>query len=471
MADHAVASRPAAAPPQVSADGKWYWDGRVWRPAITPDGRWRWDGRRWMTAQLAVVTPASSSLAVPSPEADLSPVAPAAARHLPLWLLIALLVLDLTGFIPQVAFLTSIGVVIVLLIVDARGFVSMNGWIKWKGMNIWLKILLGFLEFGLCEFVALIYLLQRIYPMLVEIFARGRRDSRTPTPPTPIPFNRLAIESALQTQIVEARQKLPADQLSKVQAIADTIRSILPRYQDLASDELYAVVKTATEYLPGVLQPYFKLPGSYVSRPLQEAGGKTAQQVLSEQLDLLSRKINDVSEALHKKDVDSLLSHEKFLETEFGKSSLPVSSTPLDPDAIQSALDAQLAAVKDRLPDELMAEMQAVAGAVRDVLPAYRESELGPQELFVIQRTVDDYLPSAVQTYLKLPAAYVSIPLPEADGKTATQVLSDQLDLLTQRMRQVADAAHQKDVEALLVHGRFLEDKFGASTLALNAQG
>jgi hypothetical protein len=38
----------SAAPPQLSPDGRWYWDGGEWRSAISPDGRWRFDGRQWV---------------------------------------------------------------------------------------------------------------------------------------------------------------------------------------------------------------------------------------------------------------------------------------------------------------------------------------------------------------------------------------------------------------------------------------
>jgi hypothetical protein len=105
--------------------------------------------------------------------------------------------------------------------------------------------------------------------------------------------------------------------------------------------------------------------------------------------------------------------------------------------------------------------------AIDDVLPAYRASGLDPHDRFVVERTASDYLPSAVRRYLKLPVAYRSTPLPDLDGKTASQELSDQLDLLIQRMRQVADVAYRKDLDALLVHGRFLHSKFGASSLSL----
>jgi hypothetical protein len=36
-----------AAPPQHSADRRWWWDGQRWHPAISPDGLWRFDGHGW----------------------------------------------------------------------------------------------------------------------------------------------------------------------------------------------------------------------------------------------------------------------------------------------------------------------------------------------------------------------------------------------------------------------------------------
>jgi hypothetical protein len=84
----------------------------------------------------------------------------------------------------------------------------------------------------------------------------------------------------------------------------------------------------------------------------------------------------------------------------------------------------------------------------------------------VVGRTATDYLPSALQAYLNLPRAYATLhKMP--NGKTADQVLGDQLTLLSSKMDEVADAVHKKDSDALLANGRFLEEKFGASPLAL----
>jgi hypothetical protein len=44
--------------PRTSEDGRWWWDGRRWRPTSTPDGLWQWDGERWRpTIELRGVRP------------------------------------------------------------------------------------------------------------------------------------------------------------------------------------------------------------------------------------------------------------------------------------------------------------------------------------------------------------------------------------------------------------------------------
>ncbi len=106
--------------------------------------------------------------------------------------------------------------------------------------------------------------------------------------------------------------------------------------------------------------------------------------------------------------------------------------------------------------------MREIATTITDVLP--RAGELGPasRDLYVLQRTADDYLPTALHTYLNLPRGALV-----AGGKTADQVLSEQLDLLAAQMLQVKAAIQRADSEALLTHGRFLEEKFGRGGLSL----
>lgn len=299
----------------VSRDGSWYWDGRVWRSTVTADDHWGWDGRRWIPVRSG------------------QPKSRPASRNMSVSVLVGLLILDVVGFIPGVSFVTSVLAAAVLLVMDARGLVTLNGFIKWKRIKGRLRILVGFLEIALFQFLVLVYLTQRLYEMATDR-------------PSPTLFDKF----------------------------------------------------------------------------------------------------------------------ESFRESSRDQG---ISPTQLDADAIRLRLNTLLSETKNRLPQDLFDKVRAVVAAIDDILPVYCASDLGSQDRFVVERTADDYLPSAVHSYLRLPAAYRSISLEEAGGKTASQVLSDQLDLLSQRMRQVVDVAYRKDVDALLVHGRFLHSKFGRSSLEL----
>jgi hypothetical protein len=54
---------------------------------------------------------------------------------------------------------------------------------------------------------------------------------------------------------------------------------------------------------------------------------------------------------------------------------------------------------------------------------------------------------------------------------TARQVLLDQLTLLEAKLGEVLEAVAKGDTDRLLAHGRFLEDRFGASELDVGRRG
>jgi hypothetical protein len=63
------------------------------------------------------------------------------------------------------------------------------------------------------------------------------------------------------------------------------------------------------------------------------------------------------------------------------------------------------------------------------------------------------------QNYLALPSVFARLH-PLREGKTAHQLLLEQLDLLDGKMREIAADLHHQNSQQLLIHGRFLEDKF-----------
>jgi hypothetical protein len=153
-----------------------------------------------------------------------------------------------------------------------------------------------------------------------------------------------------------------------------------------------------------------------------------------------------------------------------GPPHLALAGTSFDAGSIRQSLQRTLSISSGKLSPDLQAKLQGIADTITGILPHFAEFPPGSPDLFVVGRTATDYLPSALQSYMNLPRAYATLhKMP--NGKTADEVLGDQLTLLSSKMDEVADAVHKKDSDALLANGRFLEEKFGASPLALPQAG
>jgi hypothetical protein len=137
-----------------------------------------------------------------------------------------------------------------------------------------------------------------------------------------------------------------------------------------------------------------------------------------------------------------------------------------DPNDVRRALASELKAINGRVPADILAKAQSIQQIILGILP--RSGNLPPDspELFIVERTATDYLPTALETYMNLPKAYATLH-PVQNGKTARQVLMDQLTLLESKMNEVADDVHRNDADRLLANGRFLEERFGRSALSL----
>jgi hypothetical protein len=135
-------------------------------------------------------------------------------------------------------------------------------------------------------------------------------------------------------------------------------------------------------------------------------------------------------------------------------------------EVVRTSLAATAAGIHGRVPKEVEDEVASIRQNVLDVLS--REARLAAHspELFVVLRTATDYMPDALQAYLRLPAGYATTRR-QADGKTALEILLEQLKLLDREMVDVADAVSKQDLDRLRAHGRFLADRFGPSELDL----
>jgi hypothetical protein len=138
-------------------------------------------------------------------------------------------------------------------------------------------------------------------------------------------------------------------------------------------------------------------------------------------------------------------------------------------EVVRRSLAETLASIHGRVPAEVEQSVASIRQNVLDILS--REARLvgHSPELFVVLRTATDYMPTALQAYLRLPAGYATSRR-QADGKTALEILLEQLGLLDREMVDVADAVTKHDLDRLRAHGRFLADRFGRSELILGDQ-
>ena len=112
------------------------------------------------------------------------------------------------------------------------------------------------------------------------------------------------------------------------------------------------------------------------------------------------------------------------------------------------------------VPAPVQSRVKRVTHVVRQTMPRLRNLGLGSPQAYSVMATATDYLPEAIGSYLRLPRDWADS-RPIESGKTSLMLLIDQLDLLSATMDRIFDAVVRVDADALIAHGRFLQDKFG----------
>jgi hypothetical protein len=132
-----------------------------------------------------------------------------------------------------------------------------------------------------------------------------------------------------------------------------------------------------------------------------------------------------------------------------------------------AALDATDASVADgAVPAAVASRVRRITRTVRETLPRVRNLGLGSAEAYAVTATATDYLPEALEAYTRLPRQWADS-RPLEDGRTSLMLLVDTLDLLASTMDTILDAAVRVDANALVVQGRFLQEKFGRTSSEL----
>ncbi|MGI8608208.1 MAG: hypothetical protein ACR2MY_03105 [Candidatus Dormibacteria bacterium] len=135
-----------------------------------------------------------------------------------------------------------------------------------------------------------------------------------------------------------------------------------------------------------------------------------------------------------------------------------------EPDDVRRALAAQVRALGGKVPNDIYARVASIQASILALLPRVEHLPAGSEDLYIVQRTALEYLPAALESYLNLPRAYATLH-PVESGRTPSQVLVAQLDVLEVKLSEISDDIAAGDSDRLLANGRFLREKFGRSEL------
>ncbi|MES2296085.1 MAG: hypothetical protein V4582_03540 [Pseudomonadota bacterium] len=121
--------------------------------------------------------------------------------------------------------------------------------------------------------------------------------------------------------------------------------------------------------------------------------------------------------------------------------------------------------VMPKLPAQSKAVLADILLRVDGLMPRLKEMEgqglVEATSRAMLKQTVTRLLPDAVESYLRLPPTYAKVAT-LGDGKTAQQLLNEQLVMLQDHVRGLEESLLMPDVNTLLANGRFLQEKFQA---------
>lgn len=134
-------------------------------------------------------------------------------------------------------------------------------------------------------------------------------------------------------------------------------------------------------------------------------------------------------------------------------------SKAMDTKALSGALDELRRSVKKRLSDPVITRLVSVSDTIKHILPHLDKMDGNSKHLHSVRKTVTDYLPRMLETYLQLPPAFARMHRMK-NGFTPREMLMEQLGLLQNEMDKILQLVLENDADALVAHGNFIKEKF-----------
>jgi len=115
--------------------------------------------------------------------------------------------------------------------------------------------------------------------------------------------------------------------------------------------------------------------------------------------------------------------------------------------------------LNDRVGPQVLSILKKIEQKLAYLLTQEDQSELFDLSRFEVKKIANTYLPDALNEYLKLPSELARSQR-LSNNFTAEEILSEQLIRLDHTLEELAVSLFEKDAQGLLIHGRFLKDKF-----------
>ena len=124
---------------------------------------------------------------------------------------------------------------------------------------------------------------------------------------------------------------------------------------------------------------------------------------------------------------------------------------------VLAVLDRLIANVAPSVAEADVATLQRIRAKAALALPANDEQlDLTDHDIWLLRQICIDYVPRAMDHYIALPERLSSEPI--LDGRSARQVLDEQLALIETRLAEMATRSYRREAGELLTHARFVAD-------------
>ena len=255
--------------------------------------------------------------------------------------------------------------------------------------------------------------------------------AKTPMPDVSWSLRRELLKVAMLVR--KAHRRLPAPVADQVQDAFDALKVLAGQLESttVSSATVKNSWETAHERLPMLVQRLLAVPGH--------------SQTVEELADLQRELRRTSREALYQ-------------ELEGRPQELQTSPTELA--TWREKIAPRCERLHERTRPQTLAILRRIESKLTFLLAGMDERgglfDLRP---FEVRKIAFEYLPDALDQYLKLPPSMAQS-LPLSGGITAEESLTEQLIRLDHALEELATSLFERDAQGLLVHGRFLREKF-----------